>query len=69
MRVCKDEPADSFFQAGNITNQMLLQFIERVNVYSGMKVEIVYKFSDPFMQSLQMLLECSSTERTSGTGS
>lgn len=61
--------ADSFFRAGNITNQMLLQFIERVNVYSGMKVEIVYKFSDPFMQSLQMLLECSSTERTSGTGS
>lgn len=61
--------ADSVFQAGNITNQMLLQFIERVNVYSGMKVEIVYKFSDPFMQSLQMLLECSSTERTSGTGS
>lgn len=61
--------ADMFFQAGNITNQMLLQFIERVNVYSGMRVEIVYKFSDPFMQSLQVLLEHGSTDYVSGIGS
>ncbi len=48
---------------------MLLQFIERVNVYSGMRVEIVYKFSDPFMQSLQVLLEHGSTDYVSGIGS
>ena len=61
--------ADLFLGAGNVTNQMLLQFIERVNVYSGMRVEIVYKFSDPFMQSLQTLLDGETAEEKPDIGS
>ena len=61
--------ADLFLGAENVTNQMLLQFIERVNVYSGMRAEIVYKFSDPFMQSLQALLDGEGSEQTPDIGS
>lgn len=32
--------------ADELTNEMLLFFIDRVNVYSGMRVEIIYRFSD-----------------------
>lgn len=61
--------ADSFLRAENVTNQMLLQFIERVNVYSGMRVEIVYKFSDPFMKSLQTLLDNEVSKKKHDIGS
>ncbi len=47
---CKN--ADDFLHADNIKNDMLLPFIECVNVYSGMKVEIKYKFSDEILQVL-----------------
>ena len=32
--------------ADELTNEMLLFFIDRVNVFSGMRVEIIYRFSD-----------------------
>ena len=32
--------------ADELINEMLLFFIDRVNVYSGMRVEIIYRFSD-----------------------
>ena len=32
--------------ADELTNDMLLFFIDHVNVYSGMRVEIIYRFSD-----------------------
>jgi len=32
--------------ADELTNEMLRFFIDRVNVYSGMRVEIIYRFSD-----------------------
>lgn len=35
-----------------MTNDMLLTFIDRVLVYAGNRVEIVYRFSDPFMETL-----------------
>lgn len=45
--------AKSFLQAENVTNEMLLSFIENVKVYSGMRVEIAYRFSDPFKALLK----------------
>lgn len=44
--------AEEFLKAENVTNEMLLAFIDRVYVYSGMRVEIVYRFSDPFAQTI-----------------
>lgn len=38
----------AFLKAENITNQMLLTFIEKVLVYTGGRVEIVYRFRNPF---------------------
>lgn len=46
------EAASTFLKAETVTNAMLLTFIERVNVFSGNCVEIVYRFSDPFMEAL-----------------
>lgn len=46
------EAADEFLRAENVTNDMLLTFIDRVNVFSGNRVEIVYRFSNPFMETL-----------------
>lgn len=46
------EAATEFLKAENVTNEMLLTFIDRVLVYSGNRVEIVYRFSDPFMETL-----------------
>lgn len=40
------EAADEVLKAGQITNQMLLYFIDEIDVYSGMRVEIKYKFKD-----------------------
>lgn len=44
--------ADRFLKSGDVTNQMLLYFIERVDVYSGMRIEIKYRFSDEIMKIL-----------------
>ena len=38
--------AQDVLSASELTNEMLLFFIDRVNVYSGMRVEIIYRFSD-----------------------
>lgn len=46
------EAATEFLKAENVTNDMLLTFIDRVLVYAGNRVEIVYRFSDPFMETL-----------------
>ena len=42
------EEAESFLKAENITNEMLLHFIERVDVYTGMRIQITYRFRNPF---------------------
>lgn len=47
------DQARTFLSAENVTNQMLKLFIERVYVYSGMKIEIVYRFSNPFRELLE----------------
>lgn len=36
-----------YFFTGQISNQTMLSLIERVNVYHGMKIEIVYRFQNP----------------------
>lgn len=46
------EAAANFLKTENVTNAMLLTFIERVNVFTGNRVEIVYRFSDPFLETL-----------------
>lgn len=46
------EAAADFLEAENVTNDMLLTFIDRVNVFTGNRVEIVYRFNDPFMETL-----------------
>jgi len=45
--------AERFLKAENINNQMLLFFIDRVYVYSGMRLEIRYRFSDELMKLIQ----------------
>lgn len=45
--------ASHFLKEKEMTNQMLLFFIDRVYVYSGMKLDIRYKFSDGLMKTLQ----------------
>lgn len=45
------EAGSGFLSAGNVTNQMLMTFIEKVLVYSGGRVEIVYRFKNPFGDS------------------
>lgn len=39
--------------ADELTNEMLLFFIDRVNVYSGMRVEIIYRFSDEIARLIE----------------
>ncbi|MGN8889078.1 recombinase family protein [Dysosmobacter sp. HCP28S3_G4] len=39
--------------ASELTNEMLLFFIDRVNVYSGMRVEIIYRFSDEIARAIE----------------
>ena len=39
--------------ADELTNEMLLFFIDRVNVYSGMRVEIIYRFSDEIARAIE----------------
>ena len=39
--------------ADELTNEMLLFFIDRVNVFSGMRVEIIYQFSDEIAKLIE----------------
>lgn len=39
--------------ADELTNEMLLFFIDRVNVYSGMRVEIIYHFPDEIARLIE----------------
>lgn len=45
--------AYEFLNAEQITNQMLLFFIDRIYVYSGMRIEIKYKFKDTLKDILE----------------
>ena len=45
--------AHEFLSAEQITNQMLLFFIDRIYVYSGMRIEIRYKFKDTLKDILE----------------
>lgn len=45
--------ASRFLKEKEITNQMLRFFIDHVYVYSGMRLDIRYKFSDGLMKNLQ----------------
>ena len=45
--------ARQVLSADEQTNEMLLFFIDRVNVYSGMRVEIIYRFSDEIAAAMQ----------------
>lgn len=47
------EKAHDFLSAEQITNKMLLFFIDRIYVYSGMKIEIIYKFKDTLKDILE----------------
>lgn len=42
------EKAEDFLSRGIFTNDMLLYFIDKVKVYSGGRIEIVYRFQDVF---------------------
>ena len=46
------EAAVDFLRAENVTNEMLRRFIDRVNVFSGGRVEIVYRFSAPYLAAM-----------------
>lgn len=56
------EAATEFLKAENVTNDMLLMFIDRVKVFTGGQIEIVYRFSDPFMETLAELQSDQATE-------
>ena len=45
--------ARNLLKTENVTNEMLLFFISRVKVYSGMRLEIEYRFSDELIAELQ----------------
>lgn len=47
------EKAREILSADELTNEMLLFFIDRVNVYSGMRVEIIYRFTDEIAQIIE----------------
>ena len=44
--------ARNLLKSENVTNEMLLFFISRVKVFSGMRLEIEYRFSDELMTEL-----------------
>ena len=47
------EKAHDILSAEQITNKMLLFFVDRIYVYSGMKIEIIYKFKDTLKEILE----------------
>ncbi len=46
------QKAKEVLSASELTNDMLLFFIDRVNVYTGMRVEIIYRFSDEIAEAI-----------------
>ncbi len=46
------DQAREILSADQLTNEMLLMFIDRVNVFSGMRVEIIYRFSDAIAEAI-----------------
>ncbi len=46
------QKAHEVLSVGELTNEMLLFFIDRVNVYTGMRVEIIYRFSDEIAEAV-----------------
>ena len=46
------QKAQEVLSASELTNDMLLFFIDRVNVYTGMRVEIIYRFSDEIANAI-----------------
>lgn len=47
------DQAREILAADQLTNEMLLMFIDRVNVFSGMRVEIIYRFSDTIAEVIK----------------
>lgn len=45
--------AHKFLNSEKVTNQMLLFFIDRIYIYSGMRIEIRYKFKDALREVLE----------------
>ena len=48
------EKAEDFLSRQSFTNEMLLYFIDRIKVYSGNKIEIVYRFQDVFNNAAEI---------------
>ena len=46
------QKAQEVLSASELTNNMVLFFIDRVNVYTGMRVEIIYRFSDEIAKAI-----------------
>lgn len=46
------ETAENYLSRDSFTNEMLLYFIDKVKVYTGNKIEIVYRFKDVFDEVL-----------------
>lgn len=46
------EKAEDVLSQESFTNEMLLYFVDKVNVYSGNRIEIVYRFKDVFEKVL-----------------
>lgn len=49
--------AREILSADQLTNEILLMFIDRVNVFSGMRVEIIYRFSDAIAEAINTTQE------------
>lgn len=47
------EKAEDYISRECLTNDMMLYFIDKVNVYSGGKIEIVYRFKDIFENAMK----------------
>lgn len=45
--------AKNYLKAEEVNNQLLLFFVDRVYVYSGMRIEVQYKFSDSIKKTLE----------------
>lgn len=48
------EKAEDFLSRQSFTNEMLLYFIDKIKVYSGNKIEIVYRFQDVFNNAAEI---------------
>lgn len=61
-----EKSAVSFLNTEEVTNQMLLHFIERVDVYTGMRIEIKYRFSDGLMETMSCSPKVDGAAETTG---